>query len=162
MSDHKPVTAEELASVDAQAGAAMASAERIDLNLEGFDDCTEVGDMARVQAVIELAPRLARDLTAARTEIQCIADMLDEAGIGHHEGDTVRSRLARMIADANTEARRTEQAEAERDALADRVLDLGRELEALRAAVRAHRAAHEAGEGETVALVRLYQLAEKA
>ena len=50
-------------------------------------------------------------------------------------------------------------AEAERDALADRVLDLGRELEALRAAVRAHRSAHEAGEGETVALVRLYQLA---
>ena len=51
---------------------------------------------------------------------------------------------------------------AERDTsarLADRCLDLGRELEALRAAVRAHRAAHEAGEGETVALVRLYQLA---
>ena len=46
-----------------------------------------------------------------------------------------------MIADANTEARRTEQAEAERDALADRVLDLGRELEALRAAVRANREA---------------------
>ena len=121
MSDHKPVTAEELASVDAQAGAAMASAERIDLNLEGFDDCTEVGDMARVQAVIELAPRLARDLADAR-----------------HDLDTERKASAM---------------------LADRMLDLGRELEALRAAVRAHRAAHEAGEGETVALVRLYQLA---
>ena len=39
------------------------------------------------------------------------------------------------------------------------VLRLARELEALRVAVRAHREAHEAGKGETVALVRLYQLA---
>ncbi len=136
-----PVTAEELAGVDAQAEAAMASAERIDLNLEGFDDCTETGDMARVQAVIELAPRLARDLTAARTEIQAMADMLTEAGIGrHYEGEAVRPRLARMIADANTEGQRTLAAEDERDTLADRARDLGRELEALRAAVRAHEA----------------------
>jgi len=55
---------------------------------------------------------LRRDLADRTAELAAIADMLDEAGIGHRDGDTVRTRLARMIADANTEAERTEKAEA--------------------------------------------------
>ncbi len=116
---------------------------------------------ARPWATMRRAERLARDLTAERAEIQAMADMPDEAGIGHRDGDTVRSRLARMIADANTEGQRTEQAEADRDALAAKIetmladeedaralrlaehaarADAAGKLAELQAAVRAHRA----------------------
>ena len=99
-------------------------------------------DGRAIAAYRTAAPRLARDLTAARTEAEEL----------RHNLRAVRDSACRaqeqITAERATSAR-----------LADKVIDLGRELEALRAAVWAHRAAHEAGEGETVALVRLYQLA---
>ena len=94
-----------------------------------------------------------------------------------------RTMLPRIARDLIAERARTAEIEADRDALAAKIEtmlrdeedaralriaehaareDVAGQLEALRAAVRAHRAAHEAGEGETVALVRLYQLAKLA
>jgi len=88
-----PVTAEELAEI---VQLVKRSAE---------DRGTKPGDLLAVKLErlsVDLAPRLARDLAAARYD---------------------------LTAERETSAR-----------LADRALDLGRELEALRAAVRAHEA----------------------
>ena len=154
MSDHKPVTAEELAEVaklDVSECSGISAGwcpvhgdctcprDSTDTREEQSDDCPLHGTFSNhgddegepPQIARSLVMRLARDLATARASIQGLIESLNAA-------------------------------QTDRDAIGDRCLDLGRELEALRAAVRAHRAAHEAGEGETVALVRLYQLAEKA
>ena len=78
------------------------------------------------------------------------------AGARLYCGARRAARFAHDLADARHDLDTERKASA---MLADRMLNLARELEALRDAVRAHRAAHEAGEGKTVALVRLYQLA---
>lgn len=124
----------------------------------------EPQDAAEVVRTRDRMFRLARDLTAERAEIQAMANMLDEAGIGHRDGDTVRSRLARMIADANTEAERTEQAEADRDALAAKIETMLADEEDARALRIAEHAAREdvAGQlAELQAAVRAHEAAAK-
>ena len=126
-----PVTAEELAEI-----------ERLDREATpgpwAYDEEDDVIETARGSSVAILTRAARPGLTHVKPDGRVIATYREAA-----------PRLARdLTAERETSAR-----------LADRNLDLGRELESLRAAVRAHRAAHEAGEGETVALVRLYQLA---
>ena len=133
-----PVTAEELAEI-----------ERLDREATpgpwAYDEEDDVIETARGSSVAILTRAARPGLTHVKPDGRVIATYRETA-----------PRLARDLAAARYDLDTERKASA---MLADRNLDLGRELEALRAAVRAHRAAHEAGEGETVALVRLYQLA---
>ena len=108
MSDHKPVTAEELAEIE-RLDVEAPEGPWQDEGLEVWDAYeTHIADTwgadvaAFIAASRDLMPRLARDLDDARRHL-----------------DTERKASAM---------------------LADRMLNLARELEALRAAVRAHEA----------------------
>ena len=127
MSDHKPVTAEELAEIERLDREAtpgpwkiLGDAGRLDIvTAQGQRRvarlrANEYGIAAFVAASRDLLPRLARDLATARASIRNLIESLNTA-------------------------------QTDRDAIGDRCLDLGRELEALRAAVRVHEERRRAG-----------------
>ena len=119
MSDHKPVTAEELAAAE-RCAKSLLSIFPYHAEHAGFGGVSRDFHALAVTATeraAELLPRLARDLATARASIRNLIESLNEA-------------------------------QTDRDAIANRCLDLGRELEALRAAVRRHLAADTLAEAE--------------
>lgn len=92
--DH--VTAAELDEVEHWHAILVSGSSSAELSSGAQDHLNDLG--------CSLLPRLA-------TELRTIDDMLTEAGIGHHDNDTTRDRVARMIADVNTEGLRTVAAE---------------------------------------------------
>lgn len=135
-----PVTAEELAEIERTAHL-LASAEP---GLAAFT--VRAGGRERLA---DLAPRLARDLTAAQASIRGLIEALNEA---QTDRDALAAKIETMLRDEEDDRALRLAEHAARE-------DVTGQLVELQAAVREHRSAHEAGEGETVALVRLYQLA---